>query len=143
MTTIGWAPPSNRPPATAMASPSRQTRIRRKSGSALRAGSQVPSSLSGIQTTCVMPQLLSAVTTEGPSSMIGSTRTSGTDRAWSAPLGMVGWSTLHGPVARMARPATRHAQLAVGSQDGLLVLLLRRIVQGLGVVGVDLGQLGP
>ena len=46
------------------ASPSRQTRIRRKPGSAVSAGSQVPSSLSGIQTTWLTPHSFSAVTTE-------------------------------------------------------------------------------
>src|SRR5579871_3530156 len=41
-------------------------------GSADRAFSQVPSSLSGIQTTCVMPHSFRAATTEEPSYMASS-----------------------------------------------------------------------
>src|SRR5260221_6836063 len=67
--TIGRLPPRCKPAATANASPSRQTRIRGRPPGAVRAASHVPSSLSGSQTTCVMPQRLSAWTTEGPSSM--------------------------------------------------------------------------
>src|SRR5947209_6618551 len=52
-----------------MASPSRQTRTSRTAGSARRADSQVPSSLSGIHRTWLTPCSLRAATTEGPSSM--------------------------------------------------------------------------
>ena len=59
--TTGRLPPRSRPAATAMASPSRQTRIsvQARLGDG-RAGSQVPRSLSGIQTTWVTPHFFSA-----------------------------------------------------------------------------------
>src|SRR5215510_5810660 len=69
--TIGCLPPRINPAAMAIASPSRHARIRCRPGSACRAGSHRPSSLSGIQTTCVTPQPLRADATEGPSSMRG------------------------------------------------------------------------
>src|SRR6516225_5108417 len=67
--TTGRFPPRSNPAATAIASPSRQTRMSCTLGSARNAGSQVPSSLSGIQTTCVTTHSLKAATTEGPSSI--------------------------------------------------------------------------
>src|SRR5579875_3590811 len=70
MRTMGRLPPSCRPAARAIASPSRQTRRSCKRVAVRRAGSQRPISLSGIHTTCVTPQSSRAATTEGPSNMI-------------------------------------------------------------------------
>src|SRR5262249_1993749 len=62
--------PSMSPAATAIASPSRQTRTRGKPSVPVNALSHVPNSLSGSQTTCVTPLRLRAATVEGPSSIV-------------------------------------------------------------------------
>src|SRR5205807_1201168 len=91
--TTGHWPPSSRPAATARASPSRQTRTRRRSGSADRAGSHSPRTLSGIQTTWLTLLPLRAAATDGPSSMAAPS-----GRRGGRPLLLL----LHGPVRLVA-----------------------------------------
>src|SRR5262245_7139847 len=74
---MGRLPPRHRPAATAMASPSRQTRTSCKPGWASRADSHVPNSLSGIHTTWVMPQAASVSATDEPSIIAYSLRAMG------------------------------------------------------------------
>src|SRR5262249_18067033 len=146
ITTTGRAPPSNRPAATPMASPSRHGRISFSLVEEARAASHGPRALSGIQTTCVNPVASRFRTAVAGSSMTNSAY--GTNKPGPRPGFVVFRSAFRLPrfaswpvvlvagLARLLEPAEHLLDL-------IRVFLGGRVGQGLGIHRVLVGQLLP